>query len=168
MLLISIPASNQVYNGKLGPGITAGTVILIGLLPVLPFFTRKINTSMYFSNLKQGIISSFIFLPSQTIFNYFNKFGSFFLLLAAMLGAALITLGLVRLAVRLFKTEKEGVEFRTGFIAGVTAGLIFGVLLNLGIGPGGSGQGESGFPSSGILQLTGRDTLVTSQKKAPG
>ncbi|HEX7713938.1 MAG TPA: hypothetical protein VF531_07920 [Bacillota bacterium] len=124
--------ANQVYNGKLGAGITVGTVILIGVLLAAPFFTRKINTSMYFSNLKQGIISSFIFLLSQTIFNYFNKFGSFYLLLA-MLGVAIITLVLVRMAVRLFKNEKEGVEFRTSFISSVAAGLIFGVLLNLGV-----------------------------------
>lgn len=123
---------NQVYNGELGAGITVGTVILIAILLVAPFFSRKINTSMYFSNLKQGLISSLIFLLSQTLFNYFNKFGSFYLLLA-MLAVAIITLVLVRLAVRLFKNEKQGVEFRTGFIASVAAGLIFGVLFNLGV-----------------------------------
>ena len=91
---------------------------------------RKINTRSYFKNLFQGVISSFIFFISQMIYQICERISKFYLLMT-LIGIVLITLILIRIVAGMYKKETDQVEFRTSFVASITAGLIFSVLLQL-------------------------------------
>jgi hypothetical protein len=122
-------ANNIVYNDMFW-GISTGTVLFIAILIVLPILMRKINTRSYFKNLFQGIISSLIFFISQNIYAFFEKKSKFYLILA-IIGVAIITLILIRIVAGMYKKEADQVEIRTTYVASITAGLIFSVLLQL-------------------------------------
>lgn len=122
-------ANNIVYKDMFW-GISTGTVFFIAILIILPVLMRKINTRSYFKNLYQGIVSSFIFFISQVIYAYFAKISKFYLLIA-IIGIVIITLILIRIVAGMYKKEEDQVEFRTSYVASITAGLIFSVLLQL-------------------------------------
>lgn len=111
-------------------GISTGTVFFIAILTVLPVLMRNINTRSYFKSLLQGVISSLIFFISQTIYQYCAKISKFYLLVA-IIGVAIITLILIKIVAGMYKKETDKVEFRTVYVASVTAGLIFSVLLQI-------------------------------------
>jgi hypothetical protein len=111
-------------------GISTGTLFFIAILIVLPILMRKINTRSYFKNLFQGVISSLIFFISQTIYLLCEKVSKFYLLVA-IIGIAVITLILIKIVSSMYKKEADQIEFRTAYIASITAGLIFSVLLQL-------------------------------------
>ncbi|HBF38151.1 MAG TPA: hypothetical protein DDW50_12625 [Firmicutes bacterium] len=122
--------ANRIVYKDMFWGISAGTLLFIVLLIVLPVLMRKINTRSYFKNLFQGVISSFIFFISQTIYQACERISQFYLLVT-LIGIVLITLILIRIVAGMYKKEADQVEFRTSFIASITAGLIFSVLLQL-------------------------------------
>ena len=110
-------------------GISVGTIIGVMLLLVIPIFTKNIDTRAYFKNIYQGIISSFIFYISNIAYNFIEKINKIYLFLSIVV-VVIITFILIQITARMFKND-NGVEFRTGIVSGVTAGLIFGVLLKL-------------------------------------
>lgn len=122
-------ANNIVYKDMFW-GISTGTIFFIAILIILPILMRKINTRSYFKNLFQGVISSLIFFISQNIYSYFEKISKFYLLVA-IIGVAIITLVLIKIVAGMYKKEEDQVEFRTAYVASITAGLIFSVLLQL-------------------------------------
>ena len=122
--------ANHIMYKDMFWGISTGTLLFIALLIVLPVLMRKINTRSYFKNLFQGVISSFIFFISQMIYQICERISKFYLLMT-LIGIVLITLILIRIVAGMYKKETDQVEFRTSFVASITAGLIFSVLLQL-------------------------------------
>ncbi len=122
-------ANNLVYKDMFW-GISTGTLLFIIILIILPVLMRKINTRSYFKNLFQGVISSFIFFLSQSLYGYCERISKFYLLVT-LFGVALVTLILIRIVAGMYKNKADQVEFRTSFVASITAGLIFSVLLQL-------------------------------------
>jgi hypothetical protein len=122
--------ANSVAYKDMFWGISTGTVFVIAILIILPVLMRNINTRSYFKNLYQGIISSLIFFISQTIYQYCAKISKFYLLVA-IIGIAVITLILIRIVAAMYKQKTDKMEFRTAYIASITAGLIFSVLLQV-------------------------------------
>ena len=122
--------ANHIVYKDMFWGISTGTLLFIVLLIIVPVLMRKINTRSYFKNLFQGVISSFIFFLSQTIYGICERVSQFYLLLT-LLGVVIITLILIRIVAGMYKQEADQVEFRTSFVASITAGLVFSVLLQL-------------------------------------
>ncbi|MGE5606744.1 MAG: hypothetical protein ACM3YE_13775 [Bacteroidota bacterium] len=122
--------ANGIVFKKMILGISGGTLIFIALLIIFSILMRNINTRSYFKNLFQGIISAFIFFVTQTLYAFLVETNRFYFLLA-MVGIAVITLILIRIVTLMYKKKADQVEFRTAYIAGITAGLIFGVLMQL-------------------------------------
>lgn len=110
-------------------GISVGTVIAVLLLIVLPLFTKNIDTRSYFKNIYQGVISSFIFYLTNIAYNIIEKINKLYLFLS-IIAVVIITFILIQITAKMFRKD-SGVEFRTGIVSGITAGLIFGVLLKL-------------------------------------
>jgi hypothetical protein len=122
--------ANRIVSKDMFWGISTGTIFFIAILIILPILMRKINTRSYFKNLFQGLISSCIFFISQMIYNCCAKISKFYLLVA-IVGIAIITLILIRIVAGMYKKQVDQVEFRTAYVASITAGLIFSVLLQL-------------------------------------
>lgn len=122
--------ANKIVYKDMFWGISTGTLLFIIILIILPVLMRKINTRSYFKNLFQGVISSFIFFLSQSLYGYCERISQFYLLVT-LFGVALVTLLLIRIVAGMYKNEADQVEFRTSFVASITAGLIFSVLLQL-------------------------------------
>lgn len=125
-----LSAANRVVFKEMIWGISTGTLLFIGLLIILPVFMKNINTRSYFKNLYSGILSSFIFFISQWVYKFCEKIGQFYLILS-MAGLSIIVLVLIGIITRIYKKEADKIEFRTQYIASITAGLIFGILLQL-------------------------------------
>ncbi|HBE78126.1 MAG TPA: hypothetical protein DDW65_10155 [Firmicutes bacterium] len=125
-----IEKSNRMVSKDMFWGISTGTIFFIAILIILPILMHKINTRSYFKNLFQGLISSFIFFISQIIYNWCAKISKFYLLVA-IVAIAIITLILIKIVAGMYKKEADQVEFRTAYVASITAGLIFSVLLQL-------------------------------------
>lgn len=126
----SLAFFNKIINNQIITGISLGTALFILLLLIIPFFTKDINTKSYFKNIKQGVVSSFIFYLSQLISSYFKKIGQVYLLIS-IFGTMLITIILVQIGAKTFRNQEDAMEFRTGYIASITAGLVFSVLLQI-------------------------------------
>ena len=122
--------ANGMFLRQLITGVSAGTALFVVILLVFPLLTRNIDTRAYFMNVRHGIVSSFVFFVSQAIYNYFEKINKFYLFLS-MVVVVLVTFVLIQLFAGMFKKEEERVTFRTGHIACITAGIIFGILLKL-------------------------------------
>jgi hypothetical protein len=122
--------ADQQMSGQWIAGISFGTLIFIGVLILIPIFSKKINTKLYFSNIRQGVVASFVFFGSDWVYGVMGKFGKIYMLLSIAV-ISIVTLILAWLGSKFFKTEETKQEFKNGLIASVTAGLIFGVLLNL-------------------------------------
>lgn len=125
-----LTATNGVIFKEMIWGISTGMLLFIALLIILPIFMKNINTRSYFKNLYSGILSSFIFFVSQWVYKFCEKIGKFYLVLS-IAGLSIVTLILIGLITRAYKKEEDKVEFRTQYIASITAGLIFGILLQL-------------------------------------
>jgi ABC-type transporter Mla maintaining outer membrane lipid asymmetry permease subunit MlaE len=125
-----ISKANTIVYKDMFWGISTGTLLFIVILIILPILMRKINTRSYFKNLFQGIISSLIFFLSQAMYQIFERISKFYLLVS-LFGVVIITLILIRIVAGTYKNEADQVEFRTNFVASITAGLIFSVLLQL-------------------------------------
>lgn len=121
---------NKLVNNQIITGLSIGTVIFILLLIIIPVLAKDINTKSYFKNIKQGVISSFIFYLSQQINSYFEKIGQIYLVLS-ILATIIITIVLIQVVTKMFHNKEEAMEFRTGYIASITAGLVFSVLLQM-------------------------------------
>lgn len=121
---------NTIINNQVITGITLGTSLLILMLLIIPIFAKDINTKSYFKNIKQGVISSFVFYLSQLINSYFEKIGQVYLLIS-LFAMMVITIFLIQIGAKMFRHKEDAVEFRTGYIASITAGLVFSVLLQL-------------------------------------
>jgi hypothetical protein len=72
---------NNVFFVQLAAGITVGTILLLMFIFIFPLFTKKVNTKGYLKNIVLGIIASFVFFISQTIYQYFEKFGKFYMII---------------------------------------------------------------------------------------
>ncbi|MGE5605045.1 MAG: hypothetical protein ACM3YE_05060 [Bacteroidota bacterium] len=121
---------NEMVNNQIVTGISIGTVILLTMLIIIPVFAKDINTRSYFKNIKQGVVSSFIFYLSQLINAYFEKIGQVYLLVS-IIATMIITIILIQIGAKMFRDKEEAMEFRTGYIASITAGLLFSVLLQM-------------------------------------
>lgn len=125
-----LSAANGVISKEMIWGISTGMLLFIVILIVFPVFMKNINTRSYFKNLYSGILSSFIFFVSQWIYKFCEKISQFYLILS-IAGLSIVTLILIGFITRMYKREEDKVEFRTQYIASITAGLIFGILLQL-------------------------------------
>lgn len=121
---------NKVINNEVITGISVGTVIFILVLIVIPFFVKDIDTKSYFKNIKQGVVSSFVFYLSQLINAFFEKIGQVYLLVS-IIATMIVTIILIQIGAKMFRNREEALEFRTGYIASITAGLVFSVLLQI-------------------------------------
>jgi hypothetical protein len=121
---------NNVFFMRLAAGITVGTILLLVFIFIFPFFTSKINTKEYLKNIILGVVASFVFFISQTIFQYFEKLGNFYLIVS-IVAVIFITIFIVELMSLAFNSEKKGVEFRTSVLGCIASGLIFGIVLNV-------------------------------------
>ncbi|MCL6590373.1 MAG: hypothetical protein K6U80_10510 [Firmicutes bacterium] len=111
-------------------GISFGTLIFIGALFLIPVFSKQIDAKIYFSNIRQGIVASFVFFGSDWVYGLMENFGKIYKLLSIAV-ISIVTLILISFGAKFFKTQEAKVEFKSGLVASVTSGLIFGVLLNL-------------------------------------
>lgn len=125
-----LAAANGMIFSEMILGISTGTLLFIVILIIFPIFMKNINTRSYFKNLYSGILSSFIFFISQWVYKFCEKIDKFYLLLS-MAGLSVLTLILIGIIARMYKKKEDKVEFRTQYIASITAGLIFGILLQL-------------------------------------
>lgn len=123
-------AANGVFFKEMVWGVSAGTLLFIGILIVFPILMRNINTRSYFKNLYMGILSSLIFYLSQTVYDFIAKINKSYLLVSIAI-VSVVTLILTGIIVKVYKKKEDQVEFRTSLVASITAGLIFGVLLQL-------------------------------------
>lgn len=121
---------NKIFNNEIAAGISMGTVLLTVMLLIIPIFAKDINTRSYFKNIKQGVVSSFIFYLSQLINAHLEKIGQVFLLIS-IIATIIITIILIQVGAKIFRDKEEAEEFRTGYIASITAGLVFSVLLQM-------------------------------------
>lgn len=121
---------DEQMSGQWIAGISFGTLIFIGALILIPILSKQINTKMYFSNIRQGVVASFVFFGSNWVYSLMGKFGKIYMFLSIAV-ISIVTIILASLGSKFFKTQEAKVEFKSGLIASVTAGLIFGVLLNL-------------------------------------
>ncbi len=121
---------NNFINNQIITGISVGTALFILMLLVIPIFAKDINTKSYFKNIKQGVVSSFIFYLSQLINAYFEKIGQVYLVIS-ILATIIITIVLIQIGANMFRNKEDAMEFRTGYIASITAGLVFSVLLQI-------------------------------------
>lgn len=121
---------NKILNNQIITGISLGTALFILMLLIIPFFAKDINTKSYFKNIKQGVVSSFIFYLSQLINSYLEKIGRVYLLVS-IFAMMIITIILVQIGAKMFRKKEDAMEFRTGYIASITAGLVFSVLLKM-------------------------------------
>jgi hypothetical protein len=120
---------NKVFFTQLAVGLSAGTLLLLIIILIFPFFTKKINTKEYLKNIILGVIASFVFYISQTIYQYFEKFGKFYAIIS-IISAALITFLIVEFMSLTFNSERKEVEFRTAVLGCIASGLIFSIVLN--------------------------------------
>jgi hypothetical protein len=125
-----LPIAREMFFKQMLTGVSVGTVLFIVILLIFPMLSKNIDTRSYFTNLRNGIVSAFTFYISQITYSYFEKINKNYLYLS-MFVASLITIVLVLIVAKMFKSEKKSVAFRTENIASVTAGLIFSVLLKL-------------------------------------
>lgn len=121
---------NKVFFTRLAAGITVGTILLLIFIFIFPFFTKKINTKEYLKNIMLGVIASFVFFISQTIYQYFEKFGKFYAIVSILV-AALITFLIVEFMSLTFNSERREIEFRTAVLGCIASGLIFSIVLNV-------------------------------------
>jgi hypothetical protein len=110
-------------------GISVGTILGVILLLVIPIFSRNIDTRSYFKNIYTGIISSLIFYISNIAYGFIEKINKFYLFLS-IIAVIIIAFILIQIIAGMFRKD-NGVQFRTDVVSGITAGLIFGVLLKL-------------------------------------
>ena len=123
---ISMDQSN-IFFIQLATGITVGTILLLIFIFIFPLFTKKVDTKYYLKNINLGIIASFVFFVSQTIYQYFEKF----YMIISILAVAIIVFIIIEIMPLAFKSEKKEVEFRTAILGCIASGLIFSIVLNL-------------------------------------
>ena len=121
---------NKVFFKQLVTGITVGTILLLIFIFIFPLFTKKINTKEYLKNIILGVIASFVFFISQTIYQYFEKFGKFYAVVP-IVTAAIVTFLIVEIMSMPFNSERKEIEFRTAVLGCISSGLIFGIVLNV-------------------------------------
>ena len=121
---------SNVFFIQLAAGITVGTILLLIFIFIFPLFTKKVNTKDYLKSIILGIIASFAFFISQTIYQYFEKLGKFYMIIS-ILAVTIITFIIIEIMPLAFKSERKEVEFRTSILGSVASGLIFGIVLNL-------------------------------------
>jgi TRAP-type uncharacterized transport system fused permease subunit len=126
---ISMDQSN-VFFIQLATGITVGTILILMFLFIFPLFTKKVDTKYYLKNIILGIIASFVFYISQTIYQYFEKLGKLYMTIS-ILTVAIIVFIIIEIMPLAFKSEKKEVEFRTAILGSIASGLIFSIVLNL-------------------------------------
>jgi hypothetical protein len=121
---------NRVFLNNIIAGISVGTVLLLVFIFVFPLMTKKINTRVYIQNIILGVISSFVFFVSQLIFQYFEKYGKFYMVIS-IASTIIITIIIVEIMSLSFKSDKKEIEFRTSVLGCIASGLIFGIVLNI-------------------------------------
>lgn len=121
---------NNVFFVQLAAGITVGTILLLTFIFIFPLFTKKINTKEYLKNIILGIIASFVFYISQTIYHYFEKFGEFYVIISIFV-VTIITFIIIEIMTLAFQPGRKEVAFRTSILGCIASGLIFGIVLNL-------------------------------------
>ncbi len=121
---------NNVFFKQLAAGLTVGTILILIFIFFFPLFTKKVNTKEYLKNILLGIIASFVFFISQAIYQYFEKFGKFYMLMS-ILAVTIIAFVIIEIMSLTFKSERKEVEFRTSILGCIASGLIFGIVLNL-------------------------------------
>lgn len=125
-----LSTANGIIYSRMALGISVGTVIVLAVLLVFPILIHNINTRSYFKGLYRGVISAAIFYFSKSLYAYLSSFSQLYMLLS-MLVVVVITFMLIQAVAKMHKREEDQIEFRTSFIASITAGLLFGVLLQL-------------------------------------
>ena len=121
---------NRVFFMQLITGISVGTILLLIFIIIFPFLTKKVNTKEYIKNIILGVVASFVFFVSQTVYQYFGKIGKYYLVLSIIV-TIIITIIIVELISLSFKSDKKEVEFRTSILSCIASGLIFGIVLNI-------------------------------------
>ena len=121
---------NDVFFMKLAAGISVGTILILLFIFIFPLFTKKVNTKEYLKNIILGIIASFVFYISQTIYQYFEKFGRYYMIIS-ILAVTIITFIIIEIMLLAFQSERKEVAHRTSILGCIASGLIFGIVLNL-------------------------------------
>jgi hypothetical protein len=121
---------NKIFFIQIAAGVSVGAILLLIIVFIFPFFTKNVDTKNYIKNLILGLVASFVFFLSQTIYKYFEKFGSFYKILS-IIAVTIITLIIVEIMALFFHNRKKEIEFRTTILAGIASGLIFGIILNI-------------------------------------
>lgn len=111
-------------------GVSFGALSLVIAVAALPLLLRGVDKRQYLGSLFRGILASGIFLASDRFYSLMEGYGRFYLT-AAVLAAAVLTLILVKMAVRMGKAEEEKAA-RTDIIASIVGGLVFALILRLG------------------------------------
>ncbi len=125
----SIDYLNTTTSYYLIAGISAGTIIFIGVIVLFPMLLKGIDRKNYWWSIVKGLVASFVFYLTQLLYRYAENLGRIYFLLAllAIIIATLILIEIITLSMR----EERHVELRTDLIAAVTSGLIFGLLLRI-------------------------------------
>lgn len=110
-------------------GISLGTLVLVGIIAVLPLLKRGVRRKQYGLSFWRGLLSSVIFLATDRLYSYVQGLGVLYLsaTLALFIAATII---LVEIVSRLGDQENES-DLRTELLASIVSGLVFGLIVQL-------------------------------------
>jgi hypothetical protein len=123
-------AIDSALLSKIATGVSVGAVLILVAVFALPLFMKSIDSKEYVKNIVLGLVSSFVFYLSQSLYDTIGKRGKLYVALS-MAVVAFITFFIVELLALAFKSKKRGVEFRTAVLGGIASGLAFGIVLEL-------------------------------------
>jgi len=111
-------------------GISIGTLVLIAVLFLVPFFHRGVNNKQYASSIFRGIISSAVFFATDLIYRELDHVSHFKLLVIVLLTIVVGFILIEFVAKGLAKREDE-VAVRTDIVASIVSGLMFALIVRL-------------------------------------
>lgn len=124
-----IITTNQAISRELITGISGGLVVLVLLIFITPLFMRGVNNKQYMVATWRGIISSFVFLVTQALYDYAEQISRFYLIVAIV---AVVILSLILIEyLSLMMKQEEQVAFRTDIVSALVSGLIFGIVMKV-------------------------------------
>lgn len=125
-----MPQINSMVFRELVAGISVGTFIFIGVLLVFPFVSNNLDVKIYFKEFLFGLLSALVFFLSDALQKLLKHINSVYILLI-LLGVIIMTWAIIEIIAALFLKKAAAVEFRSQTIAGILAGILFSIIVNL-------------------------------------
>lgn len=129
-LNIQIKHLNALLFSNMLAGISVGSILLVFTVFIIPVLMKNVDSKQYLKSMTLGLVASLVFFITQTIYDYFLKFGRIYMVIALIV-VVVITIIIVQILSLLFKSKRAENTFRTEIMANIASGLVFGVLLNI-------------------------------------